>query len=165
MKIQMGLLFALALLGGCKEGEHHSPPPPPPQALIDYALIDSYGVDSDYDPGVPLVIDPYVEAGVFEVFWEVRYAEPYRFYLSMGETPYIDDSLRVYERRCGPGRACNLDGYALCQYRTDFTLACENGPWVDMLPIIYKVPQDVYLFAEICGPDGCHSRRLPVQMY
>ncbi|UTF61292.1 hypothetical protein [Gilvimarinus sp. DA14] len=156
----------LLLLAGCNEAYHDDPPPPPPpQALTDFVVIDSYGVDSGYSPDAPLAIDPFVNAGVFEVFWQARFSRYYSFYLSVSETPYIADAVPVYETGCGPGQHCNLDGYALCQYNQDFTLFCENGPVVDMLEVVYEVPQNVYFFAEVCGAHECNYQRLKVGLY
>ncbi len=159
-------LIGLTLLAGCDEAYDDEPsPPPPPQALTDFILVDSYGVDSGYSPDAPLAIDPFVNAGVFEVFWQARFSRYYSLYLSVSDTPYIADAIPVYETGCGPGQHCNLDGYALCQYNQDFTLFCENGPIIDMVEVLYEVPQNVYFFAELCGAYDCDYRRLTVGMY
>ncbi|WP_020210900.1 hypothetical protein [Gilvimarinus chinensis] len=157
------LLIGLVTLASCDEDYHDEPPPP--QALTDFVLIDSYGVDSGYSPNAPLAIDPFVGAGVFEVFWRARFSRYYRFYLSVSDTPYLSDAIPVYEVGCGPGQQCDLEGYALCQYNQDFTLFCENGPSVDMLDLLYEVPQTVYFFAQLCGAYDCDYRRLNVGMY
>lgn len=161
------LLGIALLLGGCGDETHvhTSPPPPPPQGINDFAMIDSFGVDSGYSPNETLAIDPYVDAGLFEIFWQAQRAKPYSFYLSVSDTPYIEDSITLYDAACGPSESCNLEGYALCQYNTDFTAYCEDAPVVDLYELIYQVPQTLYFFGEVCGVSKCEYRRLEVEMY
>lgn len=164
------LVAAVFLLAGCNESHHqggHSnpPPPPPPQQMDKFAMVDSFGIDSGIDKNTPLELDPYYYDGIFEIYWDVTRASSYDFFLSVGPTADINDSVTVYAEYCGPGEICGVSGYAICQYTADFTLGCADQPSVDVYDVFYEVPQTLHFFAEACGMDGCSYRRLPVTMF
>lgn len=169
MKSNSGIVVLIAAisLAGCKTSHRHTVvvPPPPVQELTQFAIVDSFGVDSGLSRNAPLGIDPYYDNGIFEIYWDVRYNQSYDFYLSVSPTSSINDSVTVYAEACGPGEICDLTGYAICQYTVDFTLGCADQPAVDIYDLFYEVPQTLHFFAEACDRDGCSYLRLPVTMY
>ncbi|MBU2886477.1 hypothetical protein KO507_11950 [Gilvimarinus agarilyticus] len=169
MNATKGFILCIALAGlvGCNESHRSASitAPPPLQTLDSFVLVDSFGVDSEVSSHTPLEIDPYYYDGVFEIYWGVERGSQYDFYLSVGPTANINDSLTVYSESCGPGQYCGFTGGAICQYSADFTLGCADQPAVDIYDIFVEVPQAMYLFAEACDRDGCSFRRLPVTMF
>jgi hypothetical protein len=163
----LSLLCVSVLLMACNSSSSShsspsSPPPPPPLDLTQFAIIDSYGLDSGLFPDDELYLDPYAYEGVFEVYWDVTPNRDYSFYLSVGPTPDIADSITLYDAMCGPGLVCARTGYEVCDYTLDYELQCANQAPVDVSSWIYEVPQSLYLFAEVCGPYECDAQRLGV---
>ncbi|MDO3384968.1 hypothetical protein QWI17_03830 [Gilvimarinus sp. SDUM040013] len=165
----MCVALALVAITGCNEsahsGGHSGPPPAPPQEIDNFALVDSYGVDSGVSRDVPLELDPYLYDGIFEIYWDVTRGGGYDFFLSVSPTADINNSVTVYSEYCGPGEICGVSGYAICQYTADFTLGCSDQAAMDVYDVFYEVPQTLHFFAETCGIDGCAYRRLPVTMF
>lgn len=165
--IRSNILYSLAgcvLLAACKspQGHDNPPPPPPPLALTQFSLVDSYGVDSGLYPDDSLYLDPYAYDGLFEIYWEVTPNRDYSYYLSVGPTPNIEDSVTFYDAACGPGLYCARTGYEVCSYSLNYDLQCANQAPVNIASWIYNVPQALYLFSEACGPRGCDIKRLGV---
>jgi|SRR5690554_579090 len=158
------LIIGCLLLAACKTSRtHHNPPPTVPALeLAQFAVIDSYGVDSGIFPNKALHLDPYAYEGMFEIYWDVTPNRNYDFYLSVGPTPNIADSVTFFDAACGPNQYCGRTGYEVCYYSLDYELVCANQPGVNVSNWIAEVPQPLYLFAEVCGPRSCESRRLGV---
>lgn len=167
MKYLRLLLIVVVVLGvasGCRKRVEvvEDDPSPPAVALYEYGLIDSYGVDSELYPEEPLTVDPYVDEGLFEVYWEATANKHYTFYLSVGDTRDIDDSDVVYSESCGPGRSCGRTGYAICAYSTDFYVSCDSEDWADIAHFFDQVPERLYVFAEVCDTFTCNYDRRAV---
>lgn len=160
------LIIGCTLLTACKTSKNHYDPPPvtqQPVTLTEFAVVDSYGVDSGVYPADPLTLDPYAYDGLFEVYWDVSPNRDYSYYLSVGPTPNVADSVTFYDAACGPGLFCDRTGYEVCSYSLNYDISCANQAPVNVSSWIYEVPQTLYLFSEVCGPRGCDTRRLRVQ--
>lgn len=163
LRLLLVIVLVLGVASGCrKRVEVVDDSPPPSMALYEFGLIDSYGVDSELYPNDELVLDPYIEEGLFEVYWEATANRSYTFYLSVGRSRDIEDSDVVYSESCGPGRSCGRTGYAICSYATDFYVSCDSEEWVDIAHLFDQVPERLYVFAEVCDTLVCNYDRRPV---
>lgn len=120
-----------------------------------FHVIDSYGISTELDPGEALVIDPYYDAGLFEIDWRVDSLEDYQVSFRVGEESNIARSTIVYSEICGEGLPCDQEAIRLCQYYSDLTMACGLDDRVtDISPEIHTLPQRVYAFIEVCDLDS-----------
>ncbi len=170
------LIGAAALVSGCGGGDGHAHVyDPPPQNytpyLEEFHIIDSYG-DDTYDYANPSpAINPYVDDGLFEIYWFVDSAEDYIVNYRINDAPTIDDSRLINSDICGEGLSCDQDGLQFCQYFSDFYISCESFDSddfyeVDIVDMIYTVPQTLYLILEVCDTDSlfCEYDYYPVLM-
>ena len=157
----------LLLLVACRSESDggRTPPPPLPVALHEFGVVDSYGVDSEFYPDEPLLLDPYISDGLFEVYWRASAGRDYTFYLSLGPTRDIEDSVLVYTEDCGSGQVCRSEGYSICQYSSDFYLGCADDSDKDISELFTQVPERLYLFAEVCDIRTCNYEHRAVTFY
>ncbi len=164
------IVSALALVTACGGEARQLDPPPGSFAepeLRAFHFIDSYGVstEDEYDP--LLIVDPYVDDGLFEIYWNVRSHADYRVEYRVNDIPSLTGSTLVYSERCGAGRQCDQSGLRLCQYYPDFTMACGFDDFVtDVGHLIYQVPQTLYSILRVCRLNGayCEYEYHPVRM-
>lgn len=142
----------VVFLSACHEDEPFYPP-----ELLAFHVVDSYGVNSEFEPDEFLSVSPYIDDGAFEINWSVRHhGEAYRtrFYLNDRNSPF--GGILVSSNRCGPGRACNRDSYQYCYYTDDFLMGCErpeSSEWegyVDIAELILDIPETLYFVFEVC---------------
>ena len=160
-RIFIVLIFAMLILSGCRSGGYHEVrATPPPQRdskpyLEEFHIIDSFGNDT-YDFAVPSpVIDPYVDDGLFEVYWFVDSLEDYIVEYRINNAPFVEDSRIINSDICGIGLTCDQDGLQYCQYYPDFSITCETNDSnqtyvVDVSDMIETVPQTLYLILQVC---------------
>ena len=169
MKNNCLILFICVLLSACGGGgggevEVRSYNPAP--SLVSFDIVDSYGVDTAYS-NKQLAIDPYIDNGLFDVFWRVNSLDDYRTNIRINSAPDISNSILVYSEICGAGRACDQGGGVICEYTSDFYLSCNNGrnP-ADIAGLMKSVPQSLYLILEVCDLDSptCGYRYYPISM-
>lgn len=147
--------LSMSACGGDRRVYTDDPDPTPSvhrPELRAFHLIDSFGVstEDEYDP--ELVIDPYYDDGLFEIFWNVSSAHDYRVEYRVNDTPDISGSQLVYTERCGAGRECDQSGLRLCQYYTDYAMACGMDDEVTYVEhLIYEVPQILYSIVRVCN--------------
>jgi hypothetical protein len=161
MKWIFGVTLSL-FLTACGGETRVADPRPELQA---FDIIDSYDTDTAVPQHAPLVLDPYLYDGLFEIFWRVNSAEDYRVSLLINDQPTIANSLRIHSQVCGAGLRCDQSGNWICEYTTDFYLSCDTGEReIDILPLVDKLPQRLYLFMEICDQDSgyCEFDYYPV---
>jgi hypothetical protein len=153
------IIFVSFALLGCYEPRtvYVSSPSSPSAAydlrplLLEFHLIDSYGVDTEFDRRSALVLDPYYDAGLFEIDWRVDSPRSYRVDFRINDAPTLTGSRRVYSEVCGEGRQCDQEAVRLCQYYPDLTMACGWDESVtDIGHLIYTLPQKVYAILRVC---------------
>lgn len=116
-----------------------------------FHMIDSYGISTEFDPGEPLVLDPYYDAGLFEIDWQVDSLEDYQVKFRVGERSSIRHSTPVYTEVCGEGLPCDQEAIRLCQYYSDLTMACGlDDRLIDISAQVHTLPQRLYAFLEVC---------------
>lgn len=115
-----------------------------------FDVVDSYGVDTAKS-NATLAINPYLDNGLFDIFWEVNSLEDYKVNILVNDIRSANRSFLVYSEVCGAGLACDQDGGVICQYTSDFTLSCNNSSRVaDIGDLFLQVPQPLYLVLEVC---------------
>lgn len=171
MKTLLGLwLCALISIGvtGCGGGEVYVPPENYVPSLRSFHVVDSFLVDSSQSNHPPLVLDPYVDEGVFEVFWRANSLEDYEVRLSINDSPNFNGSILVHAEICGLGRSCDQGGSLVCEYTTDFYMSCGFGPKEYDIAALFsgRFPQPLYLLLEVCDINSnyCEFDYQPVLM-
>ncbi len=133
-----------------------------------YDVVDSYGVDTAKPGTTPLAISPYLDNGLFDVFWQVNSLEDYRVNIRINDAAGISQSLLIYSEICGLGKACDQGSGVICEYTTDFYLSCNNSKRpIDIFELFpNKAPQKLFLLLEICDLDSsyCAYDYYPVLM-
>lgn len=152
------LCVFLSACGGEVETRAYNPAP----SLVGFDIVDSYGVDTALSREY-LVIDPYINNGLFDVFWRVNSLDDYRINIRVSSTPSVNNSILIYSEVCGAGRVCDQGGGVICEYTTDFYLSCNNARHATD---IVSLPQDLYMILEVCDLDSpyCGYKYYPVYM-
>lgn len=153
------------VLTGCGGGEADRPYNPTPN-FKNFSVVDSYGVDS-VESSQPLAINPYIDDGLFDVFWWVSSAESYSIHLYINDYNDLTDAIEFYSDVCGGTGHCGQDGNAICQYTSDFYIACNDSRnETDIASLFDRVPKSLYLLMEVCDTDSpyCTLRSRQVLM-
>jgi hypothetical protein len=104
---------------------------------------------------------------MFDIFWKVNSLEDYRVNIRINDRATPSNSFLIYSEVCGANLACDQLGNVICEYKSDFTLSCNNSSRiVDIGELFKKVPQDLYMVLEICDIDSsyCAYDYYPVSM-
>ncbi|WP_231591845.1 hypothetical protein [Cellvibrio sp. pealriver] len=166
----IGLLLCVNFLSGCgsetvaADDPHENYVP----ELRAFDIIDSYDTDTATPNHPPLILDPYLYDGLFEVFWDVDSLEDYRVSVRINDRNTIENSIVVHSQWCGAGRSCDQSGNLICEYTSDFFMSCGNAAQErDIYPLIDQIPQKVYLFIEICDYNSgyCEYDYYPVELH
>lgn len=176
MKKSLYLTAIVALLvaiTGCRSsasgGHHHTNPP----ELLEFNMVDSYLVNSGTDPFTQLALSPYIDGGLFEVYWDVYNEDDYVVELSVNDVPDLSGRRVIKREVCGPGLDCDLEGEFYCEYYEDFSMTCdlpsEPNPGERVVyfdDLIQFVPQTLYFILDICdtNSDLCEYQILDVVM-
>jgi hypothetical protein len=152
------LCFLLTACGGEASRPYNYDPVP---ALVGFDIVDSYGVDTAKS-NEALEVDPFIDDGIFEVFWRVNSLEDYEVNVRINSTPDSLNSMLIYSDVCGAGLSCDQGGNLICQYTPDYDLSCGHGA----PRYIKSLPQNSYLILEVCDLDSsyCSYRYYPVFM-
>ncbi|WP_188151847.1 hypothetical protein [Teredinibacter waterburyi] len=121
--------------------------------LLSVELIDSYGDSSADTPIQHLSIDPYIDDGLFELFWRAEAWDDYWAELYINDRPSFDGALFVDDQLCGLDLACDEDGVFFCQYTPGFTVLCDSGDEVGVVSIsdlMLRVPEKLYVGVQLC---------------
>lgn len=133
-----------------------------------FDIIDSYNTDTASPNFPPLALNPYLDDGRYEVFWDVVSFEDYTVNLRINERGSIGGSILISSQVCGAGRRCDQAGHWICEYTSDFYMSCNDfSDKVDIAPLIRQVPQQAFLFIEICDTnsgDCCEYDYYPVTL-
>lgn len=152
--IALMLAISSLLLAACGGGEVHAVVDDYAPELHRFDVVDSYGVDTAKSSST-LTIDPYIDNGLFDVFWQVNSLEDYQVNILINDYRSANNSYLVYSEVCGAGLACDQGGGVICQYTSDFTLSCNNSSRVeDIGDLFQQVPQPLYLVLEVCDTRG-----------
>jgi hypothetical protein len=153
------------VLTACGGGEREPVYNPTP-TLVHYDIVDSYGVDTATS-STSLAINPYLDNGMFDIFWKVNSLEDYRVNIRINDRSTPDNSFLIYSDICGANQACDQLGNVICEYTSDFTLSCNSSSRVvDIGELFKQVPQRLYMVLEICDIDSsyCAYDYYPVSM-
>lgn len=166
----MGILLCVSGLSGCGDDSEaaHGPHENYLPELRAFDIIDSYDTDTAALNHPPLILDPYLQEGLFKVFWDVDSLEDYRVSLRINDRDTIQDSLLIHSQWCGAGRSCDQSGNWVCEYTSDFYMSCGNSTKeLDIYPLVDEIPQQVYLFIEICDSNSayCEYDYYPVNLH
>lgn len=165
------ILVSVALLGCNERRTVYVSDAPAPSAydlrplLLEFHVIDSYGVDTGVDSHTALVLDPYHDGGLFEIDWWVDSPRDYRVDFRINDAPTVAGSQRVYTEVCGAELPCDQEAIRLCQYYPDLTMACGWDDTVtDISHLIYTLPQKVHAVLRVCDMSStyCEYQAYPV---
>lgn len=139
--------------------------------LVSIGLLDSYGNHSDFDPNYLLTISPYINHGVFDIFWEVISNKSYIVDVRINNFDGIVGSQRLFTDICDPYYSdCFQEQMLLCDYDSHFDIACAepNGETqvANIGHLVNQIPQSLYLIVDICNEFGefCHYMSIPVSV-
>lgn len=164
------ILAITACEGGDGSGKFYTRSGP---ELYGFSIVDSYGVDSDQDFVSPLSIDPNVDGGWFEIYWDVESHNDYTVEIALNDRADMRGAIVVGREYCGPRLACDDLGGHFCHYTKDNYLGCA---WLDnevhhnqkdVYDFLYEFPQPLYLNIRVCDLQGrfCEIGSLPVEVY
>ncbi len=184
------LLIAVIFAAGCRGGvhtdvyiedDHHS------HAYYEsdfypqfygFDMVDSFGIDTANFTNYVPEIDPYVDDGFFEVYWDVDATRDYIVEYRINDIPGVSGSRLIDAELCGIGLTCNATGFQYCQYTPEFTLMCDvaypayedlNSTLdpLDINDMITDLPETLYFVMQICDTESnyCEVEALPVLLY
>ncbi len=153
---------------GYESGHDHYLP-----QIREFGLVDSYGNDSQYSSHGSLALDPFLDFGIFEVYWDVSSFYNYEVNLYINDRPGLNHAILIGTDSCGPLESCDSIGNQVCQYNPDFYLGCgydlDDADYfaqsVDVL--LSQIPDRAYLSLEVCPAEGgyCEVQSIPVTLY
>lgn len=162
--LAMVLGFILTACGGGGDDPDQVYNPAP--VLVGFDVVDSYGVDTG-SSAAPLALNPYKDDGLFDLFWRVNSLEDYRVNIYFNDSSALSNAILVYSDVCGYGHKCDQNGNLICQYTSDFFVACGNDFRQKDIGVLFRqVPQTVYLTFEVCDLDSpfCTNQYYRVSM-
>jgi len=173
----IGLVLAVLLAGcggsGGGGGEHVFIEPYDPPSLEAFHVVDSLGQSSE-DLGNPqLILNPYIDNGQFEVYWDAFSSDDYSVEIRINDVPFIEGSRFVSSDYCGIDLDCDQSGIQFCEYYADFSMSCDppgttnpNQGFTRFDDMILTVPQPMYLILDICDINSsyCEYRVQEVTM-
>lgn len=122
--------------------------------LVGFELIDTYNTNSEFEPDETLFINPYINNGYFDVYWDIFSDYDYFVELRFNTEATTVGSRLITSELCGPGLYCEDHQYQYCEYTSDFYIECESGSGAyDMEYIgdmITQIPQSGYLIVQTC---------------
>lgn len=151
------IVLSAALLSACgAEGDYndHDDHREDPPALNQFHIIDTYSTNSEFDTNTDLAISPIINAGEFEVFWQVNSDVDYYVEFRINDRATPDGSRLISSELCGPFSFCHNNQYQFCDYSNSLDISCESSSnrqqttYIgDFLP---NIPQDAYFILQVC---------------
>ncbi|MEX1034254.1 MAG: hypothetical protein WDZ30_12895 [Cellvibrionaceae bacterium] len=138
-----------------------------------FHLVDSYGNSTEDDIDPFLVLDPFIDSGLFEFYWYADNLHDYTIEFRINDAPRLGGSRLISSDYCGIDLACDLDGIQFCQYYADFSMSCDppdtanpNQYITYFDDLIETVPQTMYLILDLCDTesDYCEYQTLEVSL-
>lgn len=141
--------------------------------LQEFQIVDSYGASAS--PVYTPILDPYIDGGLFEVYWNAQSFYDYWVTVSINDRPTMADSIILSEELCGYNHSCDYDGMQLCAYDSDYYMGCGADLYeaesnmtdiIELIPVV-DVPTGLYLNIEVCDESGwlCEVISRPVTAY
>ena len=166
------LLILCAVFSACDGYTTVSSASGEPQ-LQQFHVVDSYGYSTDDRYVSSSAIDPYVNDGLFEVYWYARSFYDYWVTVSINRYDHLAGGIILSEELCGYDYSCDYDGMQLCEYNSDGTMGCGadlsevHYNTVSIDPLLHRYPDYLYLNIEICDDSGwsCETLSRPVTLY
>ncbi len=179
------LLAAIVLfLTGCGETHIHNEDtsaymyiePDYTAQLDEFHIIDSFNISTE--DTATAILDPYIDDGVFDIYWSVNSTRDYIVEYYVNDIPSINGSVFIDAEICGAGLPCNnRGGDSFCQYYADFSLSCSvatpiyhdvSSAFTPVLidHLITSIPQTLYFILQICDEETptCEYDYKPVTM-
>jgi len=168
------IISIVAAISGCRATyDDHTDYHPAPPELEGFHMVDSYGVSSFENPFVDLALNPYIDSGLFEIFWDVNNESDYTVVISINDIPSLAGGRVIGTDYCGPGLDCDFEGVQFCEYNADFSISCD--PPSEEFPgrtltyfddLIETIPQTMYFILDVCDTqsDICKFQILDVLM-
>lgn len=146
--------------------------------LLGFNVVDSLGNSTEDYVNYVAELDPYIDEGFFEVYWDVDAVNNYIVEYRINDIPDVVGSRLIDAEVCGWGLPCDASGYQFCQYNPDFTLSCDvitpayadidsmRYP-LDISDMVYDIPETLYLILQICDTrsDYCEFEALPALFF
>lgn len=165
------ILLTLAIYGcgGSSTAVHVDHVDPPHNYLPElhaFDMVDSYGTDTAWSNDV-LILDPYINYGMFEVYWSANSLEDYRVNILINDYPDSINAALLTTEVCGAGLWCDQKGGFECEYNVNSTISCDSrvDP-IDIGFLLDEFPKTLYMIVEICDTDSnyCETDDYPVIM-
>lgn len=140
----------------------------PDVSLRAFELVDSYGVNTEFDNETPLYIAPFIQGGHFDVVWRVRGRDNYIVELFVNDYPTAKNGRRIFEEYCGYGLYCDSHPYQYCDFTPSLDMICESSSDIVQSnyigDLLYKRSQDLFLVLRVCDTSlsYCESEALEV---
>lgn len=139
--------------------------------LMDFQMVDSFGLSTENDLLLTPELDPFVDDGVFDVSWEVDAVRDYIVEYRLNTVPSVEGSLLIDAELCGQGLPCDQFGWQLCQYNADYSMSCDvaNPAYADLNstfdPLFFgdwvgSTPQALYFILEVCDTESLYCEYL-----
>ena len=142
-----------------------------------FNIVDSFGVNTEFDGNIPLELSPFIDDGLFEIFWDVDnifdgFAEDYQVNFLINDSPQVFRSLLITSNFCGPFERCDSFASQFCFYEDNLSMTCERpnsndlDVTVDISELFVSIPQRLFFILEVCDVDGfaCDTDFWPVLM-
>ena len=184
------LLLAVIFAAGCKGGvhgdvyvedDHHHDSGSPADTwpyLLDFHIIDSYGISTEDDYYHTPELDPYEAEGIFDVYWDADVVNDYIVEYRINDIPAIDGSRLIDAELCGIGLPCDLQGWQICQYNADFSMSCDvstqayediNSTYDPLYfdDLVSALPETLYFVMQVCDTlsSYCEYDTKPLLLY
>ncbi len=138
--------------------------------LYQFHVIDTYETNTEFDTQTELAISPYVNSGLFEIFWETDSFDDYVVEFLFNTEASTIGASTVSRQYCGPYQSCHHQQYQFCEYTSNLYLACElpNGDFQSRYigAELVNIPQDAYFILQVCDSNYffCEYQARPVSM-
>ncbi|WP_394203015.1 hypothetical protein [Marinagarivorans algicola] len=173
------LCLSAAVLSACDDHYHEELEAP----YIHYwEVVDSYGHSNlrfntfQESHGVfsqNLFIDPLLDNGYFELWWDVSSYDDYSASIYINDRPSLIGAYELDTAYCGYDRSCDHSGFAYCHFNSHTanpylngsdTLSCStrraDNTHFDITPLFTGHPSNLYMILEVCDNDSglCDSQ-------
>ncbi|HEY7773843.1 MAG TPA: hypothetical protein VIC26_11730 [Marinagarivorans sp.] len=155
----IGLVVLCTTLAACDERHYTADKP-----RINYwEVVDSYGNSNlaynhhrhgNYHDR--LYIDPSIDDGYFELWWDVSNYDDYSVSILINDSPSIFGSYELERTYCGIGLDCDYEGFAYCFYdnRGYDSISCSTHDYqsrdIDITHLMSGHPSKLFMILEVC---------------
>lgn len=138
--------------------------------LHEFHIVDTYGVDSEFDYDTFLALSPVINQGHFEIYWDIHSEQDYFVELRINDSPSVDYSRLIMSEYCGPYLDCHDYQFQFCDYTNGLNIVCESvdgGIQSEYIgDLLLTIPDDQYLILQVCDTNfwSCEYQAWPVSM-